>query len=246
MKYQVNPQFVRTEDLIIDVQARFADSQHVLHDARNKIKRVAYDGAFYAVKSFKQPSGLKQLWYSFFRTSKAQRSYNYSLKIANFVPQAIGYVEIYEGKLITSSFFVSELFDYDFTIREVLVNGDHADRAEIFSQFAVFTYRIHEQEILHKDYSPGNILIKQTADGYQFKIIDINRMQFKQLSIEARMRNFCMLWATDDDLANIITKYAAVAAADVDKCQRLARHFNQRNKQFKNFKKRIKGNAVTD
>lgn len=246
MKYQVNPKFSHKKDVVINVRRYFEQSNMLLQDARNKIKKVSFEGEDYAIKSFKEPCGLNCLLYSFFRISKAKRSYDYSLKIAEFVPQAIGFVENYQGRWLTKSYFISELFDYDFTIREVLLDKAMLNRETIFRAFASFSYRLHEQGILHKDFSPGNILIKKDQDNYQFKIIDINRMHFGELSIKQRMSNFSMLWASDADLDLVVTHYAGFANYDTQHCQKIARRFNLRNKRFKNFKKRLKGKPVTD
>jgi RIO-like serine/threonine protein kinase len=246
MTYKVNPKFSDTKDIVVNVQHYFDSSEKLLQDARNQIKSVLFKDIKYAVKSFRKPSGISRLLYSFFRMSKAKRSYDYSLKIAEFVPQAIGYVEVYDGVFLTKSFFISELFEYDFTIREVLLNKTMKNREELLKQFAKFSFDLHEQGIFHKDFSPGNILIKQGEPNYQFKIIDINRMHFGELSITDRMRNFSMLWANDSDLEIISTHYAKLAQLDVNQCRQLASQFNRRNKQIKNFKKRLKGKPVND
>jgi len=32
-----------------------------------------------------------------------------------------------------------------------------------------------------------------------FKIVDINRMEFKELTLQERLKNFSQLWAKNDD-----------------------------------------------
>lgn len=246
MKYKINPQMSDCAALIVDIEANFEQSQCVLQDARNKIKKVEFNNVSYVVKSFKKPNLFNSLMYSFLRKSKAKRSYEYSLKIASVVPQAIGYVEFYRASLLTHSFFVSEWFDYDFTIRKVLLEQNLADRDQLFKGFAQFSFELHQLGVLHKDYSPGNILIKKIAGEYQFKIIDINRMLFKELSLKERMKNFSMLWASDADLAMIAEHYAKISGDDVSECQQLSRYYNQKNKRIKNFKKKLKGLPVSD
>jgi hypothetical protein len=246
MKYKINPKMSASEALIVDIEANFEQSQCVLQDARNKIKKIEFNNNSYVVKSFKKPNLFNSLMYTFMRKSKAKRSYEYSLKIASVVPQAIGYVEFYHSSLLSTSFFVSEWFDYDFTIRKVLLEKDLADRDQLFKGFAHFSFQLHQRGVLHKDYSPGNILIKKVAGEYQFKIIDINRMLFKELSLKERMKNFSMLWASDADLEVISAHYAKVSGDDVSECQQLSRHYNQKNKRMKNFKRKLKGLPVSD
>jgi hypothetical protein len=246
MKYQLNPECLNCEPLVLNIAVEFAQSNDVLQEARNVIKKVSFSDKDYVVKSFKKPNFLNQLLYTYFRPSKALRSYEYSLKIAQFVPKGIAYVECYDKGLLSESFFISECFDYDFTIREVLTDPEFADRDVIYTQFAKFAYELHDQGVLHRDFSPGNILIKRSAEGYIFNIIDINRMDFKALTLKERMKNFSMLWASDADLAFIAEQYAGFSGLNSVECQRLAQSFNHSNKRFKNFKKRLKGRPVTD
>jgi serine/threonine protein kinase len=105
---------------------------------------------------------------------------------------------------------------------------------------------LHENEILHKDYSPGNILIKKDRDKYIFKVVDINRMDFGKLSIDERLKNFNKLWAKDKYLIVIIKEYAKLSGVDEKYCLDMALKFNQKNKDSKNLKKRLKGQKVVD
>ncbi len=246
MKYQLNPECSNCQPLVLNIAAKFAQSNYVLQEARNVIKKVSFQDKDYVVKSFKKPNFVNQLLYTYFRPSKALRSYEYSLKIAQFVPKGIAFVECYEKGLIGESYFISECFDYDFTIREVLTNPAFEDRESIYTQFAKFAYELHQQGVLHRDFSPGNILIKRSDQGYLFNIIDINRMDFKALSLKQRMKNFSMLWASDDDLDFIAQQYAVFSGLNAEDCKALAQGFNHSNKRFKNFKKRLKGRPVTD
>jgi len=168
------------------------------------------------------------------------------MKIMDFVPEPIGYIEFKKFGLLFESYFVSKEFEYDFTIREPLLDKNFEHRDEIFEQFSRFTYGLHEQGILHLDYSPGNILIKKENSAYTFKIVDINRMQFKTLLLEDKLKNFSQLWAKDDDLKIMIKSYAKLIGEDEDECITQALYYSQKNKDIKNFKKRLKGKKVVD
>ncbi|MFT5707670.1 MAG: serine/threonine protein kinase [Oceanospirillaceae bacterium] len=246
MKYQISANFIQKKDFILGIDTAFSQSDIVLQDARNKIKKVLGDDLDLVVKSFKVPNFLNSILYTFLRRSKARRSFEYSLKIADFVPQGVAYIEYFEKGLLAKSYFISEAFNYDFTIREPLLNQHFINKQEIYKAFALFSYRLHEDGILHKDYSPGNILIKKIADQYVVKVIDINRMAFHSLSLKQRMHNFSKLWASDDDLDMIVEEYAKLSDFDAGQCLKLAKHYNQRNKRFKNVKKRLKGLPVND
>jgi serine/threonine protein kinase len=198
------------------------------------------------VKSFKVPNIIRRIVYTFFRDSKAKKSYEYSLKIGNFTPEPIGYIEFYKNSLLERSYFVAKKFEYDFTIREPLLDDSFSDKTKILQKFAIFTCNLHDSDILHKDYSPGNILIKKENGSFIFKIVDINRMEFKKLSLEERMKNFAKLWISDKDLKIVIEAYSKYKNLDFEKCYNLALEASHKLKNKVNMKKRIKGIEVVD
>jgi len=233
-------------ELLINIRDYFKDSKNSIHKARNEIKILDYENQKLVVKAFKVPNLLNKIVYTFFRGTKAKKSYENSLRISSFVPQAIGYIEFRKFGLLSDSYFISEQFEYDFTIREVITGADFKDRENIFKELAKFTFLLHEDGILHKDYSPGNILIKTDENGYELKIVDINRMEFKELSIDDRLKNFSQLWAKDEDLKIVIDEYSKLVNQDEEVCFKKAVEYSQGHKDRKNFKKRLKGREVVD
>ena len=71
-------------------------------------------------------------------------------------------------------------------------------------------------------------------------------MQFKELSIRERLKNFSKLWAKDEDLMMIIKAYALLVEEDEIYCVAMALKYSQRHKKRKNFKKRLKREKVVD
>ena len=234
------------EKLLINIRDYFKGSTNSIHKARNEIKILDYENQKLVVKAFKVPNLLNKIVYTFFRGTKAKKSYENSLRISKFVPQAVGYIEFRKFGLLSDSYFISEQFEYDFTIREVITGADFKDRENIFRELAKFTFLLHEEGILHKDYSPGNILIKANNDAYELKIVDINRMEFKNLNVDERLKNFSQLWAKDDDLKIVIDEYSKLINQDEDECFAKALEYSQKHKDRKNFKKRLKGREVVD
>ena len=173
-KLVINDNTKNFEEFLVNIKKYFQKNNNTIHKARNELKIIPYNGIDTVVKSFKVPNFFRRVFYTYFRDSKAKKSYEYSLKIGQFTPNPIGYIEFYDNNLISQSYFVSEKFDYDFTIREPLLNDDFVSKELILRTFAKFTFDLHEKGILHKDYSPGNILIKQNKDQYIFKITSGN------------------------------------------------------------------------
>jgi len=244
-KYVINEKFNNLKDKLLDIKTVFSSSNKSIHKARNELKVINIKGLSSVIKSFKVPNIFNQIVYAYFRDSKAKKSYNYSLKIGKFTPQPISYIEFYRFGLLKESYFTSEHFNYDFTIREPLLESDFKDREKIFQAFARFTLELHNSGIFHNDYSPGNILIKKEADNYIFKIVDINRMMFYALNQEDRAKNFSKLWADNEILKTIATEYITHYPCDEIFLDRVLYHSNH-NKKVKNFKKRLKGKEVVD
>ena len=244
-KYQLNEELNIFKDFLLNIRLYFKNNTQTIHKARNELKIITFDQLSTVVKSFKVPHIINKIAYSFFRDSKAKKSYDYSLKIGDFTPSPIGYIEFYKNGLINESYFISEEFKYDFTIREPLLEEDFEDRNEVFKAFARFTLELHNANIFHNDYSPGNILIKKENAGFTFKIVDINRMKFFDLDEETRAQNFSKLWASDSVLEVMANEYAKHHKCSENFLKKVL-YYSNKNKRVKNFKKRLKGQEVND
>lgn len=244
-KLQLHPSYENFEDFLLDIKEHFKQNDHAIHKARNELKIIPYKSIDTVVKSFKIPNIINKIAYTFLRDSKAKKSYDNALKIENFTPKPIGYIEFFKNGLLDKSFFVSEKFAYDFTIREPLLDKNFKNREDIFRAFARFTLDLHNEGIFHNDYSPGNILIQETPSEYIFKIVDINRMRFMQLDEAMRAKNFAKLWADDTVLEIMADEYCRHYKCSKDFTQKVL-YYSNKNKKIKNFKKRLKGKPVND
>ncbi|TLS72921.1 hypothetical protein FE246_00095 [Aliarcobacter thereius] len=245
-KFIINEKYKGFQEFLLNIKKYFKENSNTIHKARNEIKVINHQNIDLVVKAFKIPHILNRFIYTFFRDSKAKKSYEYAFKIENSTPSPIGYIEFYENFLIKDSYFISEKFDYDFTIREPLLDINFPNKNGIFKAFAKFTFFLHEKGIYHLDYSPGNILIKKENDNFIFKIVDINRMKFLDMDIELRMKNFSKLWAKDEDLEFIIKEYAKLYKKNEEELCKKAIDFSKKHKNFKNFKKILRGKRIDD
>ena len=245
-KFILNEEFKKFEYFLCNIKQFFKENSNTIHKARNELKVIEHENQKLVVKYFKIPHFINKIVYTFFKKSKAQKSYEYALKIKDFTPKPIGYIEFYKFGLLDESYFVSEKFDYDFTIREPLLDINFPNKNEILKAFAKFTFDLHEAGIFHFDYSPGNILIKKENGNFIFKIVDINRMKFFDLELSDRLKNFSKLWAKDEDLEVIIKEYARFLQKDKKELVSKALDFSHKHKAKINFKKRLKGKKVVD
>ncbi|HFC92646.1 MAG TPA: hypothetical protein ENJ51_07520 [Leucothrix mucor] len=242
MKYQLHPDYLHLQPLIDTIEPHFQSASHILHAARNELRVVAFSGEDYVIKSFKIPNTINRFAYRYLRASKAKRSYDYSLTLGvELCPQPIAYIEQFQHGLLARSYYISRHFNYDFTIRPLLDDAEFADRGVILQTFAEFTYQLHQKGILHRDYSPGNILIKKQADGYEFKIIDVNRMQFKRLNLQDRLTNFARLMVDDSTMKIILDRYAELMNKPLNEILNAATHYRDQFARRRELKNKLRG-----
>lgn len=244
MKHLISfqPEFSQLQPQFESIRSIFSGDTHSIHKARNELKIIELEGIKTVVKSFKVPHLINRIVYTFFRRSKAYKSYHNALRLQELgvsTPQPIALIEFFESGLLSNSYFISEHFDYDFTIRTPLLELLD-DRYAIFTAFASYTYDLHQKGVWHLDYSPGNILIKRTKSGYQFSIVDINRMEFREICPMEGCQNFNKLWASNDELKIMGREYARLSGLDEDLTIAEMQRHNDENKRTKNFKKQLK------
>lgn len=164
---------------------------------RNIIKSFDIDGLKLNVKSFKVPNAFNSFVYKYIRPSKAKRSFQYANRLIDCnisTPFPIAYIENTSAFGLKTSYYISKHIDYDFEFRALIHNPQFPDREILLQQFAAFTFKLHENNINFLDHSPGNTLVTKTEDGYNFYLIDLNRMRFETMTFNKRMHNFRRLW----------------------------------------------------
>lgn len=243
-KYTLNPKYKHFKNELLNIKNIFNTAQESIHKARNELKIIELNGVKCVVKSFKIPHAINRVAYTFFRDGKAKKSYLNAIKLTELdvnTPEPIGIIELFSSGLLAESYFISVYEPYDFTIREIF-HHKVEDFQEILKQFAKFTYEIHQKGVWHVDYSLGNILITHQADKYKFSLVDINRMEFKEILAYEGLKNFNKFWAKDDnDLIILATQYAKLANLDEKKAVEILVNEAKRLEARVNLKRRIKG-----
>ena len=218
------------------IEKSFAFDGVVLHNQRNVVKQfmVHYTTTIgipqtttVVVKSFKIPSPVQGWIYAHWRLSKARRSFEYAKKLQALgvnTHRPLAYTENFAKGKLRESYFFSELIDHDFTIRDILTQGDNAD-LDIIRKFTAFTYAMHQKNVLHLDHSPGNTLVNKNGSTYHFFIIDINRMQFKKVDLCTGLKNFAKLSNNLTIIRCIASCYAEYTQTDPEKCYRILRQY---------------------
>jgi hypothetical protein len=159
----------------------------VLRDARNRIWNVKDPRGLCDQVSVKlnRVVGLKRLTYRF-RPSKGKRHWNNACEMLRRgvkTPLPVAYYEQANKPGIQDSWYLCEFIPSAFSARDVygaLRDGASEyrgiDKQAWFKCLAEFTCEMHNKQIVHRDLSAGNLLLRQLEDGtVEPYLIDIGR-----------------------------------------------------------------------
>ena len=224
MKVVINPKYRCLEEFVKAIPELFSEEGTVIYDARNTLKVFEVQGISVCVKSFHIPFFLNQVVYGYCRSSKAQRSYDHGLVLLEKginTPEPVAYIEHKKAGLLYDSYYISINQPYTGMMRE-LRTGRMETRIDLLRSFARFAASVHEKDILHKDFSPGNILYQKEPDGgYSFFLVDINRISFQKITMELGCENLQRLWGSQEMILFIAREYAKARGFDPEACAQL-------------------------
>ena len=214
---------------------------------RNKIKLFEHEGQILNIKSFKVPNAVNKIVYRFFRKSKAQRSFEYAHQLLQRgigTPRPLAFIEQGSSLSFGKSFYVSEQLHCDLTFRDLALNPEVTDRERLLRAFTRFTFHLHEKEVEFLDHSPGNTLIKEENGQYHFFLVDLNRMNFKTLNFEERMKNFSRLTSKKEIIRTMASEYAQLVQKPeeevFEKMWFYTQDFQRKFQKKKEMKKKLK------
>jgi len=238
MKIVLNPKAKQFETFIQSVPEIFEKEGKTIYKQRNEIKVFDVNGISLNVKRFKVPHVINRIVYSFFRLTKAERSYRYALVLEEkgiSTPEPVAYILIKKHGLLHYSYYISRQVSHAHTMYE-FGKGGITGREYIIEAFARFTAKSHEKGVFHKDYSPGNILFDIKNGQVDFCLVDINRMQFGEVSVKKGCANFARLWGQKDFFLLLAEEYAHVRGIEPDECLRWILYY--RDKFWKHYAKK--------
>ncbi|WP_353778308.1 lipopolysaccharide kinase InaA family protein [Winogradskyella sp. 3972H.M.0a.05] len=245
---QIHNEFKQQETQLDNIITNFdVEGEPFGNQDRNSLKLFNLEGLTLNVKSFRVPNIFNQIAYRFLRKSKAQRSFEYAVRLTELsigTPQPIAFYEFTTAFLFKKSYYISEQQDCDITYRELTFDFDYPNHEEILRAFTRFTYNLHENNVLFLDHSPGNTLIQKVGDAYQFYLVDLNRMAFKELDFETRIKNFSRLTIHKSMVEIMSDEYAKCINVDYKKVFNLmwqeTEAFQERFHRKRRLKKKLK------
>ncbi|MDR2809714.1 MAG: hypothetical protein LBB84_04045 [Tannerellaceae bacterium] len=222
MNIVINPLYNDVAPFINQLSLLYDTEGEEIYKSRNELRLFHAGERKIVVKSFKVPHLVNRIAYTFFRPSKACRSYRYSLAIMDrgfHVPEPVAYIETFETGLLKNSYYASGYTGAK-TIRSVFPSSypDAEEKNTILLAFAAFTARLHETGIFHRDYSGGNILYTKDEDGnIRFELVDLNRIRFCKVSWKMGWKTFRRLDMPAETLGIVAGEYARRRNLDVEK-----------------------------
>lgn len=216
----LNPQFEHLRPFIASLPETFSRSGETLHRGRNEIRLVEKEGFRLNIKEFRIPIFPNRIVYHLLRPTKAQRAYEYAFRLrdAGFnTPEPVAFVITRHRGLLGKCYFVSLQADYPRRFYEFGTEPLQG-KENIVRDFGLFSARLHNAGVYHKDYSPGNILFDIQEGKTEFCLVDINRMKFGSVSLQKGCSNFSRLWGKEPFFRLLAEAYAQGRGFDPQTC----------------------------
>ena len=126
-------------------------------------------------------------------------------------------IEYEDYRCLRRSYYVCRHWPHDQDLTALLYRGvpSGADARALLEALAQFTAAQHDRGVLHLDYNPGNILVRSENDGFEFALVDLNRLRFRPLNIGDRISGLVRLTTRDDCLRIIGRRYARLCTVPI-------------------------------
>lgn len=247
LKEKVNLDFKDFEGFMRTLPTAFANKGQTLKNDRNEIKIIEHDGLKLCIKSFNRVTAFNKIMYSWFRATKAKRSYNVARRLEHLgihTPRPVGYVEVY-GKwhILKSAYYVSLYLDHQFDMKDVLEKSIDCQEKILTSFAHEMATVVHPAGAWHNDLSPGNVLINRVdTDRWSFSFIDLNRLTFRRRILPAQgLINLKKMTNNPVAIALIAEQYALSGDRSPRLYSLLLQRFNLRFSIRRFFIKKILG-----
>ncbi len=187
----------------------------VLLDGRNRVGAVSLprqDGIWkdVVIKEFSSV-GINK-WKSAFIRGKAFKSWQGAAALIERgieTPPPVAFLEWRKGLFLKQSFFLSEKLSDVEEIRFLFQKLPTLELRDLLVSLSRYLSHCHNQGIIHRDLSDGNILVKrESSDQFKFYLIDTNRIRIvRHARLLRRVKNLMRLGIPYDFQRYFIEQY---------------------------------------
>lgn len=191
-----------------------------VYEGRNRILALSGMGMPEEInlKIYREPGFFKSIIYGWFRPGKAKRAFDYSRRLRDLgvpTPRPYSYLEIFSPlHTLTRSYYISEQLPPEW--QEIRYMEERPDYPAMVEALADWVAAIHAKGVLIKDLSPGNILFRRTAEGYEFCMVDVNRMGFSCHNRHKQLYRAGWLMNSESSSLDFARCYAAASGMNID------------------------------
>lgn len=231
MRAIISPAYQQLETWVHQLPRLFtAGEGAMLYNGRNQVREFKVEGTSYVVKRFKRHNLMKCFIYTFFRHTKARRSFENAITLRQrgfHTPHEVAYIEERKWGLITQVYYICTYTDSQ-AIRPRLIEQTPFDQS-LATAYARYVASLHEAGVLHRDLNPTNVLVDANM---QFELIDINRMQFFDGPVPKKecMENLTLFYWLTPVYRFILDEYAQQrgwSPADISEAIRVKEHHDR-------------------
>lgn len=216
------------QDFLLGLPKRMdEEGEYVYGGKRNLIKRFTAPGREQLiVKRYHRPRFINLFVYSWnLRKPKGVRAFQYATILRQHgigTPEPIAYMEDRHEGLLKESWLITTQCPYAHLLYE-MGTAEASVYEPVAKALAAFTAHMHEEGIVHKDFSPGNILWDKDQGGnIVFSLVDINRMYFGTVDIHRGCANFARLWGPKRFIELLVREYARLRHFDEEEAFTIA------------------------
>ena len=238
VRVHIAKRFRDYRESIAELPDRLPRQGATLHVARNLVKTLTItsprrESVDVAVKAFAVPAWPKGFIYAHLRRSKALRSMRNAQKLLELginTPEPVACIEHHHSACLTHSYYVCRYWRQNYDLAALLYRGDsqNADTDRLLAQLAEFTNAQHNRGVRHRDYNPGNILVRATGSSYDFALVDLNRLRFRHMDAGDRIEGLVRLATQTEHLGTLGRQYATLCAINPDEFCRKLQHAHHR------------------
>ncbi|CAG5002081.1 hypothetical protein DYBT9275_02803 [Dyadobacter sp. CECT 9275] len=249
IEYDIRNDFSDLREFALSLSETFDNMGAVILDNRNVIKKIEIPQGTFVIKDFKGMYFFNRLGYSLFSRSKAEKSFRNSQNLNKrgiSTPAHVGWINYYNLGLLKRSFFISVYHPYE-TLRETLKRNlnNKPHQSLLYHHLLKFIIKLHKAGVYHDDFSLTNMLVKPTKEGYQFSLVDLNRIRFMKVNFRQGLQNFGKLEIPEADLEKLIRAYAVEAGESPDSAVDLFWADNKRRLYLRRFRKTLRRYTLT-